>query len=906
MQIKRWGTMGAKRKLEPLNKEESICSPRLCAIFGKHDEDPYEKPCTLKPKGQKYGSRSSLGDAVGMITADFLLKTDGRGFDTAQFRYATCLVAFGAFHIYPETVLNSTIFEEIMKRGLLLCAASQKDNYQLVSPPDVYGPQEQEVLRDFEFNEFKFYVELVNIPYKALIHIMKRSDGGDVRSTLLVKHIKSALGSVVREHIYYLLCVNEFYLMIWLNEGVYFIFDVCGRRTTDFNTDEDEGVPMFIGLKTLDNVNHLILNLSGLNEVDPCSIRELKVIKLVSPSGNIIQRSYGRSPLGYEIVNNDYAYIAAKLHLSLNPAALLRNRSALPAGVTALVVSKINHPATWNTGIVDNIICFAANFCQTYWHKCASSDPVDVDEFPNQFNIGQFRVHTEIFAKKYTGFWRCVPNYKSSELTEAIQKAFDDGDTKLLLEINYQMYAIWKQNEFIYLFDPFRHRVVGLYEQPYSIKHMGKFATVKMFRSFDVFAMVLNSVLLDWNVSSPFSLHAVKIRHIQVKNKADGTPAPYEESPMRSDGEVISLNELVCFEETDEMCQKLGEISDFEQESSEVEELELKSTSSEVEVMEEEEGNAEISLEGVEDGDDENMHPAESTMIHVSSSMRLIPGKENLPKRELPRLSEPAIEKPPEEDESLKDKHRKYGAKVDEMSENKDIKYGELPDQGLKDKRSKDKGLKEKGLKDKWLERKGLTDKELKDKELKDKELKDKELKDKELKDKELKDKKLKDAAERLEREKAAAAASRAACEKLFADSRRVCLAPNASHCPGLISKPVDMAVVRSETGGYNSLCKLICAGFRRADRILVVTPWKNFVLFRCVTNNIHHYFLYNGCTCNFNRFRYLNLEMGTAGLACFREIDDMIKFMRLERNRCVPKPLEVPDAYDICREYCR
>uniref|UniRef100_A0A1B0GCB8 Uncharacterized protein n=1 Tax=Glossina morsitans morsitans TaxID=37546 RepID=A0A1B0GCB8_GLOMM len=286
------------RKLEPLNKEESIRSPRLCAVFGKHDEDPYEKPCIVKPKGQKYGNHNSLGDAVGMITADFLLRTDGRGFDIAQLRYATCLVAFGAFHIYPETVLNSTIFEEIMKRGLLLCSASQKDNYQLVSPPDVYGPHEQEVLRDFGFNEFKFHFELVNIPYKALIHIMKRSDGGDMRSTLLIKRIKSALESVVREHTYYLLCVNEFYLMIWLNERVYFIFDVRGRRTTDFNTDEDEGVPMLIGLKTLDNVNHLILNLSGLNEVDPCSIRGLKVIQLVSPSGNIIQRCYGRSPAG--------------------------------------------------------------------------------------------------------------------------------------------------------------------------------------------------------------------------------------------------------------------------------------------------------------------------------------------------------------------------------------------------------------------------------------------------------------------------------------------------------------------------------------------------------------------------------------------------------------------------------
>lgn len=45
----------------------------------------------------------------------------------------------------------------------------------------------------------------------------------------------------------------------------------------------------------------------------------------------------------YEIVNNDYAYVRWRLHLSLNPAELMRNRSTLPAGVTALMVSNINH-----------------------------------------------------------------------------------------------------------------------------------------------------------------------------------------------------------------------------------------------------------------------------------------------------------------------------------------------------------------------------------------------------------------------------------------------------------------------------------------------------------------------------------------------------------------------------------
>lgn len=37
----------------------------------------------------------------------------------------------------------------------------------------------------------------------------------------------------------------------------------------------------------------------------------------------------------------------------------------------------------------------------------------------------------------------------------------------------------------------------------------------------------------------------MKVRYLQVKNKADGSPASYEESPMGPDGEVLSLNEVV-------------------------------------------------------------------------------------------------------------------------------------------------------------------------------------------------------------------------------------------------------------------------------------------------------------------------------------------------------------------------
>lgn len=488
----------------------------------------------------------------------------------------------------------------------MLYAASQKSDNQLVSSHEIYAPHELNILREFVLLGCKFQIELVKTSSIRSRCTEKPNQTGvcQVADMLRLKNMKAVLGNILRERTFYLLKVNQLYIMIWINCGVFFIFDVCGRDVTDFHLVEKDGVAVLLSLKSLSNVLHLITHLSGLNKEDLCTIRELKIAKVITASGYTTQRDYSEQRPEYNIINDDFAYVPATLHLSLNPAELLRNRSALPACVAALVVSKINHPATWNTKTVDNIICYGVNFCQTYWLNYANSDPIDVDELPAQFNIGQFRAEIELFPKRYVGFWRWVPSYKFTDLTLNVEKEFIGGDTKLLLQINYQMYTVWKQNEFIYLFDPFRHRVPAISNEQDSIESVEKYATVRMFRSFDVFIKELNSILMNSNKCSPFSLHIVKIRRIGVKAEPyDGVPSLFEKSLLDPNGEVFSLNEVICFEETNEACEKLHEISDFEDEElhSNLEELELRSTSSELEILEEE--MAFEDMEGIEEDD---------------------------------------------------------------------------------------------------------------------------------------------------------------------------------------------------------------------------------------------------------------------------------------------------------------
>lgn len=112
----------------------------------------------------------------------------------------------------------------------------------------------------------------------------------------------------------------------------------------------------------------------------------------------------------------------------------------------------------------------------------------------------------------------------------------------------------------------------------------------------------------------------------------------------------------------------------------------------------------------------------------------------------------------------------------------------------------------------------------------------------------------------------------------------KVTFRPNSY--PGLLSQPKTMSVVGSECGSYDSLCKLLHSGFRCADRIYVMVPWGNYVAFRAHNGTIMTYFLFDGCTCNVNRFRYLDLTCGTAGLLYFEELHKLINYIIMSRSR--------------------
>ncbi|XP_073843802.1 male sterile (3) 76Cc [Musca autumnalis] len=962
--------MCGKQKFEPQNADLLICNTKNCQIYGGHDTNPFPNyPCPARVIKAKDPNKNSLGSPVGMIASSINFKSESKPSDISQARYATYLKAFARLYLNPEYMWTTELLDDIMREGLALYALSEKEENQLESPAHIYSESERRIQREFQMAGCTFHVELMK---KYKLDEGDRGDGkdvGDGGEEVPLRHLKKSLKNFLREHKHCLLTFgNAIYVLLWRSQGAYMILDVCGRRS-DFRSDREKGMAMLVCLKTLENVRHLLVGLTTLAKIDSFNLREMKMVKVLLPSGEVLQRDYGLRVQQWEIVNDDYGYLKASLHLTLNPKDLLRNRSALPVGIMAIVISKIDHPATWNMKILDKIMCFGVRFCQACWASCPQQqeEGINATQFPSIFDMAQYRIRIELKPQKYEGLWRCTPGFRHSEMADLLQKAFNGSDHRLLLQINFQLYAIWKKQDFIYLFDPYRHRILGQAGggNAETYEEMEKSASLRMFGDFEVFMNTLNHILLDSNRNSRFYIHTLRV--LSILKRDQRKEKGLDEDSLKFNAEVSSLNEHVCFEESDDFCQKLlADISDYEDEDllSDVDELELRTSSSEGEegLEEEEAGNAgeEEEMEGLE-----SSSSGEEELIKNKANAGAKGGKSKTKKgkkgnkssgkggkkagggendKERKKAGESAGDEEPnkagndkEEKKETVEKEKKQKAKEDEGKKN--VK----PKEPVKEL---EKITKEKPVEDNQNKQKSDLNKQQKSPQHSDKESnKDKDKtpsppsKPAEPPVKPKQDKQVE--ANILPKDKEPApddvpkkSTTKPKCPKTptcgheaddeheepYFDFKHLCTTniPNPNRCPGYYKSPLDMAVVGSQNGSYESLSKLLLAGFSRADRLLAMTPWGNFVVFRCVSyqqqqqgvNALPHhlYYLFDGCTCNVNRFRHLDLSLGTAGLLCFKQLHDVIEYMRQIRKqrskeiRCKRLP---PTAEEICQEYC-
>lgn len=567
------------------NVNHDPCSHEACRIFGTHD-DPYTKPYDAREcKGNRNFIDKSLGLPLGIVTATTPSKSGTPNIESI--RYANILKGFATTYFTRRTDWSPELLDQIIAEGQILFSDSQAMDEQNANLyPEVYDENEQLVTRHFKINDIEFAIEL-DAPFELY----------GLRT--VIGRLRRILIAFFKGHKIGVFWTPNWYLLIWKDTGVWMVLDFSGRDRDTLKPSQDGGYPVLLAMRSIDNVIHLIKEESNLEKTDVFTLRDILVVRLVTPGpdGQSQERDFGPRMSEFDVITSDYAFLKSNLHLTLDSKDPLRNRSALPVSVATMLASKIDHVATWDAKTYDKVICYGANMCKNCWECCTDlNKPMDLDTFPRQIRMGQFVAEVMLTPNVYEGWWKCVPMYKFNDFHLMLEKALSENEF-IIFQINNQMYALWKKNDFFYLSDPYRHNIVGRIldegEDPRS-------ASVRMFGNMDRLLSVFHQILLESNRSAIFHIHTLRIRNI--------TECPPGTAPMLlppdQDIEVASLNENIRFDENYDKClEELAAISDYEEDlASEIEPI-IEISSSEEMVEEEEGGEEAMGAVGEEEDD---------------------------------------------------------------------------------------------------------------------------------------------------------------------------------------------------------------------------------------------------------------------------------------------------------------
>ncbi|KRG06425.1 uncharacterized protein LOC6582772 isoform X2 [Drosophila mojavensis] len=470
--------------------------------------------------------------------------------------YSTYLKAFALIYVLPEEEWKAENIDKLLVEGEELFQASSGTEVAdglRKALSSIYTSVEQRIKRSFKLEGHSFTLEL------RPSYLGNSNKPADLRPPHIMKHLREVLRAFFRRAHYCLLQHKAGHLLIWRRRNLYFVMDVKGRRPDDLASARPH-VAMLICLQTLDNVVHLASNLSGDNPNDAFSIRELAVVRLVTPDGRTFLRDTNQRALEYHVINNSYAFLKSNLHLSLNPEATLHNGSSVIVGVASIIAAQIDHPASWNTYTFDRLICYGVELCRSCW--CANVRnrlPINLAKFPTQLRLGQFVAEIKLLPQIGRGRWRVGLPTQGNAFDYEIRRVLRDYGNALF-QINNQIYAMWCKDNFYYLLDPYRHIVVSPQAQKNSMK-LKKFATVRMFRDVCGMLNVFHQLLKESNRHAPFYLHVVRIKNIAK------CPHGYALKPRAEDAycELKPINEPIDFPQQLGKCaRQLAEISDFE------------------------------------------------------------------------------------------------------------------------------------------------------------------------------------------------------------------------------------------------------------------------------------------------------------------------------------------------------
>lgn len=110
---------------------------------------------------------------------------------------------------------------------------------------------------------------------------------------------------------------------------------------------------------------------------------------------------------------------------------------------------------------------------------------------------------------------------------------------------------------------------------------------------------------------------------------------------------------------------------------------------------------------------------------------------------------------------------------------------------------------------------------------------------------------------------------------------------------PGFLAESQPVCVLGSHDGTNVSIFTLITNGFKTSERLLLITPWETYAIFKTKTKIL----MYRDAIKDINKVRRLDVSSGNPGLLSFVDIQDCADHITFGNERCFRVRINLEEA---------
>ncbi|KAH8286539.1 hypothetical protein KR054_011154 [Drosophila jambulina] len=455
---------------------------QLCIVYGKHNI--YPAPKLPEYRAKYYYRPCEIGAIIIAFVESFRLNPD--------FWWAEDL----------DNILKRGV--KLVKKSIDLCYKSEENDFDII--PQVVERQ-----------------AAVQIRIHFSGHVDNQPNMCKVLSMYFAKYDACIFTSC------------DLFLLIWSYcRNCYYIFDPNGReevldgpRKNSVKQDFKNGKCSLMTIEYIEQLEALIIESSSVPPKE-FSIYEIQLTQYGKlkdlPIKKAEDREYHKL---WAVVNEHFAVKTAATGGIHQPISGNEKNASLVVSLIALIYSEFELAKLWKPESIDDIMRYGVAYYKTLRKKFRldgkrwknKKPHLNIVDLPEMFLMGAFKATVRKYPFMFNGQVADCKSYLDAQLTKVLHKLFNMPDwPAALLQIDNSVLALWRDEEFFYVFDPFRRNRTGLVVDPddYTIKGL---AVLQMHATFDSFVRVLYRNALKMRRGGKFFIHAIRlgcIRSLQV------------------------------------------------------------------------------------------------------------------------------------------------------------------------------------------------------------------------------------------------------------------------------------------------------------------------------------------------------------------------------------------------------